>query len=169
LRKVIVADISKCYACLACVLECSYRRAGADAGEAPNAENSCLASCDVQAVGVQPVPLTCSHCEDAPCVAACPTGAMHRESEEGPVLLEMERCIGCKACILACPFGMVRLMPNGTAVIKCDLCADRTARGLAPACVAACPTGALELKELDEVVVRARRRAAEARLAADNE
>ena len=169
MRKVIVADARKCYACLSCVIECSYRRAGADPDEPLNAENFCKAGCDVQAVGTEPVPLFCNHCEDAPCVTVCPTGAMHRASEEGPVLLTIERCIGCKACIVACPFGMVRLMPDGTAMIKCDLCADRTARGLNPACVDACPSGALELKELDEVVADARQRAAAAQLGAKDE
>ena len=167
MRKVIAADIGKCYACLSCVVECSFRRAGAAPGDALTAENFCKASCDVQAVGAQPVPLTCNHCEDAPCVTVCPTGAMHRDADDGPVLLELERCIGCKACIVACPFGMVRMMPDGSAVIKCDLCADRTAKGLEPACVAACPSGALQLKELDDVVIEARQRAAKAQLAVD--
>ena len=165
MRKVIVADTSKCYACLACVVECSHRRAGLKPDEPITAQSFAQSSCDVLGVGMAAVPLLCNHCEDAPCVTVCPSGAMHRESDEGPVLLEMDRCIGCKACIIACPFGMIRLMPDGSSVIKCDLCHDRTAAGLNPACVSACPSGALEYKELDDVVDGARKRAAAAQLA----
>jgi len=92
----------------------------------------------------------------------CPTSAIHRDSQEGPVLLDSERCIGCKACVMACPFGMIQIRHDAASALKCDLCSDRAARGLPPACVAACPTGALELKELDDVIAEARRRAAAA-------
>jgi len=162
--QVIVVDVSKCYACLACVVECAWRRAGAGPNDPPTWEVLSQAVCDVEAVEGQPVPLVCNHCEDAPCLAVCPTGAIHREDDSGPVLLDADRCIGCKACVMACPFGMARLRQDGRRAAKCDLCADRVASGLLPACVAACPTGALDLKELDEVTAEARRRAAAALL-----
>lgn len=162
MRKAIVVDSKKCYACLSCVVECSYRRAGAAANAPLNARNFSQAGCAVLAVESEPAPLVCHHCEEAPCLAVCPSGAIYRETEEGPVLLARERCIGCKACIVACPFGMIRLTADGKSVIKCDSCADRLARGLEPACVAACPSGAVEFKELDDVVLEARRRAAAA-------
>ena len=162
MAKVIVVDASKCYACLACVVECSYRRAGAGPNDPITAENFSQSACAVEAVEGEPVPLVCNHCEDAPCMTVCPSGAIYRESQDGPVLLDAEKCIGCKACVMACPFGMARLRRDGKAVIKCDLCEDRLAQGLPPACVSACPSGALELKELDEVVAEARRRAATA-------
>ncbi len=162
MRKAIVVDSKKCYACLSCVVECSYRRAGAAANAPLNAVNFSQAGCGVLAVESEPVPLVCHQCEDAPCLAVCPSGAIYRETEEGPILLARERCIGCKACIVACPFGMVRLTPDGKTVIKCDICADRLARGLEPVCVASCPPGAIEFKELDDVVLEARRRAAAA-------
>ena len=182
MRKTIVVDPKKCYACLSCVVECSYRRAGAAPDEPLNATNFSQAGCDVQpvrrsrlsseamakedgeggAVEFEPVPLFCHHCEDAPCMAVCPSAAIHRESEEGPVLLDAERCIGCKACVMACPFGMIRPTPDNKVLIKCDLCADRLARGLAPACVSACPAHAIEFKELDEIIIETRKRAAAA-------
>jgi len=164
-RKVIVADPTTCYACLSCVVECSARRAGTPNDAPLNAASFCQAGCDVVGVGALAVPLFCNHCEDAPCATVCPTGAMHRNEETGTVELDVERCIGCKACVVACPFGMVRMMPDGSAMIKCDLCADRQAQGLEPACVAACPVGALTLKELEDVAAEARRRAAVAQVA----
>ena len=160
MAKVIVVDAKRCYACLGCVVECAYRRAGAGPDVSLTSGVLSHAGCDVVAVGTDPVPLVCNHCEDAPCMTVCPSGALHRESEEGPVLLDAELCIGCRACVMACPFGMIRLRAGGTSPAKCDLCVDRAAQGLLPACVEACPTGALELKELDEVIAEARRRAA---------
>lgn len=158
--KVIVVEVSKCYACLSCVVECAYRRAQAGPDDPLSGEILSQAACAVEAVGIEPVPLVCNHCEDAPCLAVCPSGAIHRELEGGPVMMDAERCIGCKACVMACPFGMIRLRRDETSVIKCDLCADRLKEGLLPACVTACPTGALELKELDDVTAAARKRTA---------
>ena len=158
--KVIVVDAERCYGCLSCVVECSYRRAGAGPNAPLSWEILSQAVCDVEAVGTDAVPLVCNHCEDAPCMAVCPTGAIHRESEGGPVLLDAARCIGCKACVMACPFGMARLRQDGTGAAKCDFCQDRQEEGLLPACVAACPSGAIELKDLDDVTADARRRAA---------
>ena len=164
MEKVIVVDAAKCYACLACVVECAYHRAGAG-DEVPLSWGVLSnAACDVVAVGVEPVPLVCNQCEDAPCIEVCPTNAIGRAEPDGPVLLNAELCIGCKACMMACPFGMIRLRPDGKSALKCDLCLDRAERGLLPACVAACPTGALELREVDEVIAKARKRAAAALL-----
>jgi carbon-monoxide dehydrogenase iron sulfur subunit len=159
LSKVIVVDVGKCYACLGCVVECACKQAGA--GEEVSLATGVLehAACAVMAVGSEPVPLVCNHCEDAPCLTVCPTTAIHRTSEAGPVLMDEDRCIGCKACVMACPFGMVKLRHNGNTAIKCDLCADRLARGESPSCVEACVTGALELRELDDVVAETRARA----------
>jgi len=158
--KVIVVDADKCYACLGCVVECAYRRAGASPDVPLTSGVLRHAACDVVAVGTEPVPLVCNHCEDAPCITVCPSGALHREAEGGPVLLDAELCIGCRACVMACPFGMIRLRAGSTSPAKCDLCIERAAEGLPPACVAACPTKALELRDLDEVIAEARRRAA---------
>jgi len=155
LSKVIVVDTGKCYACLGCVVECAYRRTGAEESVPLTSGILTNAACEVVAVGVQPVPLVCNQCEDAPCATVCVTGAIHRESDGGPVVLDAERCIGCKACVMACPFGMIQLARDGKTVVKCDLCADRLAAGRQPACVEACPSGALEMRELDEVIAEA--------------
>jgi len=157
--KVIVVNAARCYACLSCVVECAYHRA--KAGDDIPLTSGVLgeAACDVVGVGTQPIPLVCQHCEDAPCLTVCPSGAISRDPETDAVVLNAELCIGCRACVMACPFGMIRLRPGGKGMVKCDLCIDRTRQGELPACVVACPSGALELKEVDEVVTEARRRA----------
>ncbi len=161
MTKVVVVDAEKCYACLGCTVECAYHHAGADPDVSALSGVLASAACYVVAVGTEPAPLVCSHCEDAPCLQVCPTRAISRSAPEAPVLLEEALCIGCRACTMACPFGVMQMRPEGKTAMKCDLCRDRTERGEPPRCVAACPTGALELKELDDVLAAARRRAAE--------
>lgn len=86
-------------------------------------------------------PISCFHCAKAPCVTACPTGAMHRGSD-GAVTVDISRCIGCGACVAACPFGIPTIVPPGYAS-KCDLCEPLRKEGLNPGCVAMCPTKAI--------------------------
>lgn len=162
MRRIVVADPGKCYACLTCVVECAYNKA--DAGEDAPLDGNLIANANltIEAVGDQAVPLFCHHCEDAPCVTVCPTGAVSRETEDGPVIVDQELCIGCKACIVACPFGVMRLSPAGKTAVKCDLCIDRLKKGKLPVCVTSCPSGALELKTVEEVSAEARERAAKA-------
>ena len=88
------------------------------------------------------VAITCRQCENAPCVAVCPVGAL-RKSRTGLVEVIVERCIGCGLCSEACPFGVIQLY-NGKA-IKCDLC------GGDPACVKRCTPGALKLISPEEL------------------
>lgn len=88
--------------------------------------------------------VTCRHCEDAPCASVCPTQALIRK--DNSIQLVQEKCIGCKSCVLACPFGAMSMVANpadnSTVAHKCDLCADRPE---GQACVEACPTQALQL------------------------
>ena len=77
-----------------------------------------------------------------PVSRSAPREAIHRFSDDGPVLLEAERCIVCRLCLIVCPFGVIDISRNGKAVIKCDQCLERTEAGEDPACVTACPTGA---------------------------
>ncbi len=101
-----------------------------------------------------PVKRQCQHCLDPACVSVCPVAALEK-SPRGSVLWRNDRCIGCRYCLLACPFGVPKyewdnaLMPR---VNKCDFCDDRQAANLLPACVAACPTGALKFGKRSDML-----------------
>ncbi|MBN1346368.1 MAG: 4Fe-4S dicluster domain-containing protein [Phycisphaerae bacterium] len=109
--------------------------------------------------GYFPIPMRCFHCEDAPCKAACPTGAIHR-NELGAVVVDEEMCIGCGTCAEVCPFGVPHLSPSTGKIIKCDLCSKRVAEGEDPVCVVACPKMALEFVEVDDPLASKRQRMA---------
>ena len=165
MAKIIVVNEDRCLACKQCMVECAMAHTSAETlAEAVNSPTPPRPRVHVEATGSFSMPLQCRHCEDAPCVAVCPTEAIRRVSDNGPVLLDQERCIGCKFCLFACPFGVIDVSRDGKAMIKCDLCIERTEAGKLPACVAACPTGALRFVELDDYL-RQRRRQTAKRLA----
>jgi carbon-monoxide dehydrogenase iron sulfur subunit len=160
-------DISRCVSCKTCELECAvaHSRAGTLVGVVRE-EEKVQRRIVVEPAGQLSVPLQCRHCEDAPCVAVCPTKAMHKNGREFPVLMDEELCIGCRACISVCPFGVIFMGREGTAVVKCDLCIRRLAQGELPACAAGCPTGAIQYATPEEVARDARRKAVEGFLVA---
>lgn len=86
----------------------------------------------------------CMHCIDPACVSVCPVAALEK-TDSGPVIYHADRCIGCRYCMAACPFGIPKSQWEKALPLiqKCDFCADRLANGEQPACGAACPTGAL--------------------------
>lgn len=90
----------------------------------------------------------CLQCADAPCVTICPTAALKRRSD-GIVALDPDACVGCKACLAACPYDALFIHPETRTAEKCDLCAHRLDQGLEPACALACPTGAIRVGDLD--------------------
>lgn len=92
------------------------------------------------------VPMHCRHCENPPCMAACPVDAITKRPD-GIVLYDQEICIGCKRCIEACPFGAAQYNPETERAQACDLCYHRVDQGLIPACAYHCPTGALVFNE----------------------
>lgn len=108
----------------------------------------------------QPVKRQCMHCLEPACVSVCPVAALEKTAG-GPVVYHENICIGCRYCLLACPFGVPKyewdnaLMPR---VSKCDFCVDRQAQGRPPACVAACPTGTLKLGKRSELLQEAKAR-----------
>jgi Fe-S-cluster-containing dehydrogenase component len=87
-------------------------------------------------------PVYCHHCSNAPCQKSCPVEAIYRD-EQGVVLIQQEACIGCRECILACPFGAMQFDDVGGTAAKCDLCLERLTQGQAPACSLVCPTGCI--------------------------
>jgi carbon-monoxide dehydrogenase iron sulfur subunit len=104
--------------------------------------------------------MQCRHCEDAPCISVCPTGAIYRQQAESPVLINQDLCIGCKFCLMVCPFGVINVSRDGKAMVKCDLCIERTKIGQEPACVEACPTKALKLVDEEKIAASKRQRSA---------
>jgi formate dehydrogenase iron-sulfur subunit len=104
----------------------------------------------------------CMHCVHPACVSACPVGALYK-TDEGPVLYHSDRCIGCRYCMIACPFDVPTFQWNkglfeGPVIKKCTFCPDRLSAGLDPACVHTCPTRALEFGERDELIAEAEAR-----------
>lgn len=87
--------------------------------------------------------IQCRHCEDAPCISACMTGAMYRDPVSGAVLCDADKCVGCWMCIMVCPFGVITKGREKKVVSKCDLCIGADM----PACVKHCPNEALVLEE----------------------
>lgn len=115
----------------------------------------------VEAADGRNVPILCRHCDDAPCLAACLSGAIYRDrARDGVVMQRADKCIGCWTCIMVCPYGVIGRWQDGSrwVAVKCDLCPDRGV----PACVEACPTKALIYAEPEEWTATARQSAARA-------
>ncbi len=142
-----VIDQSKCIGCHACTVACKSEN------EVPLSVTRTY----VKAVDVGVFPQArrafqvtrCNQCEDAPCVAACPTSAMFRRSD-GIVDFNKTACIGCKACMAACPYDAIFINPEDHSAEKCNFCAHRIDMGLEPACVVVCPVEAIMVGDLND-------------------
>ena len=93
--------------------------------------------------------LRCNHCDNAPCIAICPTVALYRRAD-GIVDFDNERCIGCKSCMQACPYDALYIDPDRNTAAKCNFDASRVERGYKPACEVVCPTQAILSGDLDD-------------------
>ncbi|HEY2805296.1 MAG TPA: 4Fe-4S dicluster domain-containing protein [Gemmatimonadales bacterium] len=93
--------------------------------------------------------LRCNHCEDAPCVEICPVTAMYQRPD-GLVDFNEDTCIGCKACMQACPYDAIYMDPETDTAAKCNFCSHRVDEGLLPACVVVCPVEALVFGDIDD-------------------
>ena len=100
----------------------------------------------------------CKHCVQAGCLEVCPTGAIIR-TEFDTVVIQSDVCNGCRACIAACPFGVIDINPVSGTAQKCTLCYDRLKVGLEPACSKACPTDSIQFGTITELRTRAEKRA----------
>jgi tetrathionate reductase subunit C len=95
------------------------------------------------------LPRLCNHCDNPPCVKACPVGATYKH-KDGPVLQRYDKCIGCKYCIVACPYNARFINPKTKVTDKCTFCIHRSESGRVPACVAACPAKARSFGDIDD-------------------
>lgn len=153
----ITVDLESCMACLTCVVECGAAHLDTkDPSRARIKDVFNASRVHVEAAGDYPVPIRCVQCNDAPCIKACPTGAIHRDNPEDPVTINHQMCIGCEYCVLACPFGAIYPHEDSRMIIKCDLCADKIGPGEVPVCVRSCPVDALRYERLEDVARRKR-------------
>lgn len=161
LTATVVVELRRCLGCRSCELACAKAHAGYDdIVEAVLADAALVPRVQVVAADGHAVPVQCQHCEDAPCVAVCPTGALYLDEEDGTVRAAPARCIGCKACLLVCPFGAVQWDPHARTAVRCDLCRDLIEEGQQPYCVLACPTRARCVVRVEAVAARRRQDAA---------
>jgi sulfite dehydrogenase (quinone) subunit SoeB len=171
----LVIDLDTCVGCHACAVSCKQWNAGGIAGpltdEQPYgkdpsgvwfnrvhsyeiaATSACASTGSIAAEAAQPAmtlhfPRSCLHCETPACVTVCPTGASYKRAEDGIVLVDEDKCIGCKLCSWACPYGAREYSAVEGVMKKCTLCVDRIYNeqlpeaDRQPACVQACPTRA---------------------------
>ena len=157
----LVIDLDVCVGCHACVTSCKEWNTSGIAGTLadlrPYGEDpsgTFFNRVQTFEVGHYPdtktvnFPKSCLHCEDPPCVPVCPTGASYKRAEDGIVLVDYDKCIGCKYCAWACPYGVRELDEDRKVMTKCTLCVDRVCNESLPkeerkpACVMACPTKA---------------------------
>ena len=164
MAKALLYDATRCIGCLACEGACAEKN-GLPYDDAIAAEKSTSDhKLTYVAVGSGEKYLRrmCQHCVDPSCVSACPVGALQKRTD-GPVVYDVSRCMGCRYCMVACPFGMPKyewskVLPG---VRKCILCPDRVAAGGVTACTEACPAEATVFGDRDELIREAHRRIAE--------
>ncbi|GAH38726.1 unnamed protein product, partial [marine sediment metagenome] len=117
MKGIIVVDVEKCLGCKSCEIGCAVEHSvSKDLFKAIEEAPLPQYRVTVEAAGELSVPLQCRHCEDAPCVDICPTKAIEKLGTQEPVLIKEELCIGCKWCILVCPFGIIKLSRDGKIV-----------------------------------------------------
>jgi Fe-S-cluster-containing dehydrogenase component len=173
----LVIDLNVCVGCHACVTSCKEWNTSGSAGPladerayGANPTGTFFNRVQTYEAGSFPgtetihFPKSCLHCEDPPCVPVCPTGASYKRKEDGIVLVDYDKCIGCKYCAWACPYGAREIDEERQVMTKCTLCVDRIydenlpKADRKPACVKACPTGARlfgDVKDPDSEVSRA--------------
>lgn len=143
-------DVEKCTACCACVLACMDQN-DIDVENNQHPYRNAF-EYEEQIEGkwfTAYLSVSCQHCDDAPCVTACPTGCLYKDDETGLTLYKRDLCIGCHSCSMACPFGAISFNAEGK-MVKCDGCIERISKGMIPACVRVCPGGALSCKGEEE-------------------
>ncbi len=132
MEKILVVDHEKCTGCRLCEMVCAIEHTGVNN---PNRSRIHVIKWPLQGFEL---PMLCQQCEQAPCIAVCPKNALSRDLALNRVALNYDLCIGCKMCVVACPFGGMGVDTVARQVVKCDLCDGD------PACVRSCDPGALQ-------------------------
>lgn len=149
MQKVILVDAAKCTGCRTCELVCSVRNEGI-----ANPARSRVHIIRFESV-VFEVPMLCQQCTSAPCIAICPVNAITRDRVTGVVQVNHDHCIGCKMCIVTCPFGAISFDPAGRKILKCDQCEGD------PTCVKFCETQALQYVDVTNINMKKGRESAQ--------
>ena len=146
-RYAMVIDQSRCIGCMACVVAC--KRENDVPPEHYRTRVLELVQGKFPALKSEFRSELCNHCDDAPCVDICPTGASHKE-EDGTVQIDRKKCVGCKACIASCPYDARFINEEHGYAEKCTFCQPRVREGKKPACVATCIGGSRIFGDLDD-------------------
>lgn len=159
--RALLVDITRCIGCKACVAACMESHGIAGDPDAVR-ELSAHALTALAEHGDLFVRQLCRHCVEPSCASACPVDAL-RKTELGPVVYDASRCMGCRYCMQACPFNVPKYewASPVPAVVKCDFCADRQAKGMPTACAEACPAEATVFGTRSAMLAEAQRRLAE--------
>jgi Fe-S-cluster-containing dehydrogenase component len=137
-------DPSRCIGCESCVNACS---------ECETHRGQSMIHLDFidRRQTTATVPFVCMHCDDPTCAQVCPSDAI-KKTEDGIVQSSLKpRCIACSNCVLACPFGIPKVMLGPEQMMKCDMCYDRTSQGLRPMCATVCPSQALAYVPAEQI------------------
>ncbi len=129
-------DPARCIGCQACVHACA---------ECETHKGHSMIHLEYvdRATSTQTVPTVCMHCESPTCADVCPADAIKRSSDGRVMTARKPRCIACSNCVLACPFGVPKMLAELDLMMKCDMCYDRTSTGHKPMCATVCPSQAL--------------------------
>lgn len=137
----VTIDTEKCTGCRICELACSLNNE-----KECNPEKARIRVIRTEKDGIiNTIPVNCQQCEKPICMALCPVQAMYRDLKTGAVLVNEEKCIGCRRCVYACPFGGPTVDPVKKVSVKCTLCSGE------PKCVEFCPKGALRYVRSDKI------------------
>jgi len=137
--KMLVVNAERCTGCRLCEVVCSVKHTGVS-----NPTRARIRIVKWEREGFY-LPIKCQHCEDAPCLAICPRGALFRDPELNTVRINRDLCIGCKMCVMACPFGAMGFDAEARKVFKCDLCHGD------PQCVRFCYVKAVDYVEATKI------------------
>lgn len=147
-------NVKRCAQCFACEVACkSAHDSRPHVQEEPGAcgprfRQVVELTSEEGSTPIQYVSMACMHCGDAACMSVCPARAIYRDPEFGAVLVNHDKCLGCRYCSWACEFGAPQFGSDGL-MVKCDMCIDRLRAGDEPACVASCCGGAIAVRPVE--------------------